>query len=203
MGLSTWQSVPRIINNIKNADEIWDYDYLNVAYLKEFNIYVHRLMPLLYSKNLERIERKPNPDIDVLFYGLINERRFRVFQNLQAHLYGKIKLAWIYGDADMDKHIANTKVVLNLHASEPWNRQEQVRMFYPLINEVTNISEISQHNNMPGEIIESSLDTLAETLERVCHSDEWKTFALDAKEKFKIRSKRYLESEFGRLNFIF
>lgn len=203
MGLSTWQYVPRIINNIKNADEIWDYDHLNIAYLQEFNIHVHRLMPLLYSKNLERIDRKHNPDIDVLFYGLINERRFKIFQKLQANLYGKLKIAWVYGDFDMDKHIANTKVVLNLHASEPWNRQEQVRMFYPIINEVVNISEVSQHNNMPGEIIESSLNDLEETLKRACYSDEWKSFSLDAKEKFKIRSKRYLESEFGRQTFLF
>lgn len=192
MGICTWQSVPTIIENIKSADEIWDYDKLNVEYLKQHSVKVDRLMPLLYSSKLERIERRENPEIDVLFYGMINERRFKIFQLLQSQLYGKIKLAWIYGDSEMDKHLANTKVVLNLHAAEPWNRQEQGRLFYPIINGITCVSEPSQFNNMHDEIIESSIDRLSATLHDVCYSDEWKLFGLLAKERFKNRSIEYI-----------
>jgi hypothetical protein len=197
MGLYTWQSVPVIIENIKSADEIWDYDKLNVHYLMEHSIKVDRLVPLLYSSKLERIERKENPEIDVLFYGLINERRFKIFQLLQSQLYGRIKLAWIYGDSEIDKHLANTKVVLNLHATEPWNRQEQVRLFYPIINGITCVSEPSQVNNMPDEIIETSIENLSNTLYNVCYSDEWKSFGTLAKSKFQNRSREYLISKFN------
>lgn len=194
MGLSTWQSVSKIIENIKDASEIWDYDYLNTVYLETYHkIKVHRILPLLYTKSLERITSKDNPEFDVLFYGYLNERRFKIFQQLQAQLYGKIKFAWIYGSFDLDSHIANSKTILNLHATEPWNRQEQVRMFYPIINGKTNISEISQINNMPDEIIECHTDQLAQTILQVCNSDIWKTFGLQAKEKFYQRTQQYIK----------
>lgn len=196
MALTTWQSVPYIIENIKLADEIWDYDKLNIAYLQEFNVDVNRFLPLLFSKNLERLSNKENPDIDVLFYGLINERRFKIFQKLQSQLYGKIKLAWVYGDSNMDKHIENSKLVLNLHAAEPWNRQEQVRMFYPLINGKTNISEPSQINNMPNEIIESSIDDMADYFVELCSTNQWKEFGLLAKSRFLERTNNFLTQEF-------
>lgn len=204
MGLSTWQSVPLIVSNINGADEIWDYDYLNVHFLENnCGIKVNRLMPLLYTSSLEKIISKDNPEIDVLFYGFLNERRFKIFQKLQGQLYGRIKLAWIYGSFDLDTHIANSKVILNLHAAEPWNRQEQVRMFYPLINGKTNISEISQRNNMPDEIIECEIDSLAKILLETCSTDSWKIFGEQAKEKFKNRTRQYLMQEFNKNTFQF
>lgn len=190
MDLPTWQPIPQIVNNIKDA-EIWDYDSLNIHYLKiRHNIKVSKLIPLLYTKQLENIANKDNPEFDVLFYGFMNERRFRIFENLQSQLYGQIKLIWIYGTFDLNSHIANSKVILNLHATEPWNRQEQVRMFYPVINGKTVISETSQINNMPGEIIECNVERLANTLLEVCNSDTWKTFGLQAKQKFKDRTEQ-------------
>jgi hypothetical protein len=197
MGITTWQHTPTIINNIKSADEIWDYDHLNAHYLLEWDIQVNRVMPLLYSNNLEKININYNPEIDVLFYGIINDRRHRIFMQLQTDLYNNIKMAWIFGESNMDKYIANSKVILNLHAAEPWNRQEQVRLFYPVINGKTVISEISQANNMPNEIIESSIDDLSKSILYACNTSQWLNFGLEAKEKFKQRTQKYLYNEFG------
>jgi len=196
MDLPTWQSVSEIVENIREANEIWDYDNLNVLYLKNYcGIKVNKIVPLLYTKNLELIINKDDPEFDVLFYGFLNERRFKIFQHLQSQLYGKIKLAWIYGTFDLNNHIANSKIILNLHAVEPWNRQEQVRMFYPIINGKTVVSEPSQLNNMPNEIIESNIDNLANTFLDLCNSDKWKIFGIEAKEKFKIRTQEFLNKE--------
>lgn len=196
MDLPTWQSVSEIVENIREANEIWDYDNLNVLYLKNYcGIKVNKIVPLLFTKSLEKNLIKDNPEFDVLFYGFLNQRRFNIFNQLQNELYGKIKLIWIYGTFDLDKHIANSKVILNLHAAEPWNRQEQVRMFYPIINGKTVISETSQLNNMPNEIIETNTDKLSSTFLDICNSDKWKTFGLEAKENFKIRTQNFLDKE--------
>jgi hypothetical protein len=193
MSLDTWQSVEKIVENIKGADEIWDYDFLNTVWLNNnCKIKVDKLQPMLYTHRLDHIINSSNPKIDVLFYGFINERRFKIFQKLQSQLYGKITLVWIYGTFDLDEHISNSKVILNLHSTEPWNRQEQVRMFYPLINGKTNVSETSQHNNMPDEIIECEVDNLASVLLETCSTDKWKIFGQQAKQNFKNRTGQYL-----------
>lgn len=204
MGIGTWQSVPRIVEHIKDAPEIWDYDYLNAYFLESsYGIKVHKLVPMLYTKSLEDVSSKKEPSLDVLFYGYLNERRFKIFQKLQSQLYGRIKLAWVYGTFNLQEHIANSKVILNLHAAEPWNRQEQVRMFYPVINGKTTISEISQHNNMPNEIIEADVNNFAQIFLDVCNSDQWSIFGLQAKENFKTRTKQFLKKEFNINTFKF
>ena len=198
MGTSAWHSIGDMIKNIKGADEIWDYDRLNATFLEWNNIKVNRIVPSLYSKNLERVIPNDNPELDVLFYGTLSDRRVRIIKEITYALYGRIKFAWIFGEPNMEHYISNSKVVLNLHPMEPWNRQEQVRMFFPLINGKTNISETSQQNNMPGEIIECPTEELTSTILRVCGSDEWRTFGLQAREKFKQRTRDYLLKEWGR-----
>jgi hypothetical protein len=186
------ESVYQVIENIKSADEIWDYDSLNADYLNYFSIKVNKILPLLYSPTLDNIISDTNPYIDVLFYGWINNRRYKIIEKLQATLLNKVNLVWVYGDSNIEKYIRNSKVILNIHAYEPWNRQEQVRMFYPLINGKTNISEISQINYMYDEIIEESLDNLSDKIIEVCTTDIWKNFGISAKDTFKERTKNYL-----------
>ncbi len=183
------------MSNLKGADEIWDFDFLNSAFLAENGIKVDRLVPILHTSLLQRIDYKEDPFFDVLFYGYMNERRFKIFHDLQKSLYGNIKLNWIYGSCDIDKYIQDSKVILNLHAFEPYSRQEQVRMFYPIINYKTVISEASQLNNLSGSIIESSLEDLANTLRCVCRSDVWREFGKQAELNFKLKTKQFMALE--------
>lgn len=175
-GTDNWHPTLRTIHNLKTYDEIWDYDKLNAAYLEYNNIKVKRILPLRYTKSLKKIQNNPNPKIDVLFYGMINKRRFKILDTLQQKLYNKLKFVWVYGEKDMDSYIADSKVILNIHAFEPWNRQEQVRMFYPIINSKTVVSEISQKNYLKDLIIESNIDNLADTLMSCCGTNIWKSF---------------------------
>jgi hypothetical protein len=195
MAGNNWHSVKTTMSNLEGADEIWDFDFLNSAFLAENGIKVNRLVPILHTSLLQRIDFKEDPFFDVLFYGYMNERRFKIFHDLQKSLYGNIKLNWIYGSCDIDKYIQDSKVILNLHAFEPYSRQEQVRMFYPIINYKTVISEASQLNNLSGSIIESSLEDLAGSIKCVCHSDIWREFGKQAETNFRLKTERFLANE--------
>lgn len=186
MGGQNWHNVNNTIENLKSAEEIWDYDQMNVEYLKYFNIEVKKIVPMLYTNSLKKVEKNTNPFFDVLFFGFMNERRFKIFNRLQSELYGQIKLQWIYGSTNIDKYIADSKTILNLHAFEPYNRQEQTRMFYPIINEKTVISEKSQVNNMQSCIIESNIEDLAKVILSVCKTNVWIDFGIQAEKTFKV-----------------
>jgi hypothetical protein len=190
MGPDNWNSLTRTIENLRGFDEIWDYDNLNSGFLIHQNIYTDKIVPMLYTQSLEKIVSKEEPKIDVLFFGTMNERRWRIIDTIQRRSYNELKVVWSYGDYDVDEYIANSKTILNLHAFEPWNRQEQVRMFYPIINGKTVISEVSQVNRMQGLIIEFENQNLVEVLRSVCMTDLWKTFGEFSKKEFKERTEK-------------
>jgi hypothetical protein len=195
MGGSNWHNIENTIKNLKSAEEIWDYDSLNVSYLKYFNIKVNKIVPMLYTQSLKRVPKNENPFFDVLFYGFMNQRRFNIFNKIQSELYSQIKLNWVYGSTDIDKYIADSKIILNLHAFDPYNRQEQTRMFYPVINGKTVISEQSQYNNMQGCIIETSLDNLSKTLLLASTTSIWKDFGIQAEKNFISLSNERLSND--------
>lgn len=188
-----WHKVLKLLDNIKGYDEVWDYDPLNVHFLGERNIKVDRLLPMLYTESLKNFTSSENPRIDVLFYGIINDRRWRILHEIQVSCYNDLRIAWIYGEQNMDKYMADSKVILNVHAFEPWNRQEQTRIFYPVINGKTVVSEISQHNQFQGMIVETEIRNLVETLKTVCSTDIWKSLGKMASNEFKSRTKEFLE----------
>ena len=87
----------------------------------------------------------------------------------------------------------DSKTILNLHAFEPYNRQEQVRMFYPVINSKTIISETSQLNNMPKCIIESDILNISKVILSVCKTNLWIDFGIQAEENFKKTSEEKIK----------
>lgn len=179
-----WHSQDMLIKNISGYDEIWDIDELNRDALASYGIHVNKIAHLPYTKCLDKIESVDNPKIDILFYGFVNVRRANILFNLQSYFYNKLCLVWIYGAHDIDEYLANCKVVLNIHAFAPHNRQEQVRMFYPVINGKCVVSEPSAANRMSGLIIEVPTNSLADELLRICKSDAWREFGKTAKNRF-------------------
>ena len=183
-GNNNFIDAKKSIEVLSTFPEVWDYDRMNVEVLRWHSVTVKRILPMVYTKRLDRIQSLQDPKIDVLFYGLLNERRWRIIEKIQRKCYGKLRLAWIYGDVDMDAHIANSKIILNLHAFEPWNRQEQVRMFYPIINGKTVVSEPSQTNYLEGMIIESDVNEMPDMLQDLCRTERWREFGIEARDKF-------------------
>lgn len=185
LGCNTYHNVGWLCKFLEGADELWDYDPLNVAWLAWQGITVDRVVPMLYTKSLEwKTPAQENPDFDVIFLGLLGQRRHKIMDSIQKYSYSKLKFSWVFGDEDMEKHTQRSKISLNLHSFEPWSRQEQVRMFVPIINGRTVISEKSQLNVMEDLILECEKDKLGQFLCEVSNSDLWRTFGLKAKEKY-------------------
>jgi hypothetical protein len=182
----TWQSVATIISNLRGA-RIWDYDELNATYLSWNGINVERVLPLLHTPTLVDIP-KEQENIDVLFYGYMNERRFKLIRQMEPAFYGRVSLVWLYGVGyeHLKTYIARSKIILNLHMTEPYNRQEQVRMFYPLMNEKCIVSEPSQKNYLGDSIIESN--NLGVSIVEILSSNSWGDLGSKGARAFKSMS---------------
>ena len=183
-----WLNVSYLISAIKKADEIWDYDYLNELYLNKFyNIKVNKVVPFEYYPEMETLVNNPNPEIDLLIYGTLNERRARILASIQPHLYDKVSIVIVAGMSREAtyKYIENSKVVLNLHGFEPWSRQEQERIGFLLGNKKCVISEISQENYFNGAILESRVDELLYTIKYTLENDRWRYIGLNGYDMFK------------------
>jgi hypothetical protein len=188
VGSVTWHPVQGIIEHLRGADEIWDYDPLNVKYLSWYGVTVDRVVPMRYTNALRRITLNPDPAVDVLFYGYLNERRFRIVRQLQQALYNRVTLMWLTGfpEPELDRYIADARIVLNLHAFEPWHRQEQTRIFYPLINGRLVVSETSEYNAFGNCIVEADEANLAETLLHWLADNRWRDEGLAASERYRL-----------------
>ena len=157
-----WHAPNIVFNNIRGADEIWDYDLLNIKYLSWKNIKVDKFVPIRATRAIDRNWEETEEDIDVLFYGFLNERRADILNKLQQRLYGNVSIVTLsnVGLLQLDHFIRRSKIILNLHAFEPYNRQEQVRMLYPVMNGKYVLSEPSQANYFGESICEVHQDKL-------------------------------------------
>jgi len=92
---------------------VWDYSDTNRQRLAARGI-DSVLCPVGHYAKIERVPFCPNPDIDVLFYGSINERRKKILTGLTDAGFSVKHLFGIYGE-DRDAIIARSKVILNVH----------------------------------------------------------------------------------------
>jgi hypothetical protein len=120
--------------------EVWDYSRRNIARLKPLAPRLHHL-PIGTVPEMGRIRPAAEQDIDVLFYGAVNERRRTV---LKAIADGGLALKAVFGayGAPRDGLIARAKVVLNLHKHEA-QVFEIVRVSYLLANRKAVVSELA------------------------------------------------------------
>lgn len=145
----------------------WDYSRTNAAALAATGANVTAVLPLGYAPALTRIARAAE-DIDVLFYGSLNERRAIVLRELTRrglrvkHLFG------VYGAA-RDAWIARSRVVLNMHYFDA-KVFEAVRVTYLLANRRFVVSErgtdLREEADFSGGLVFSDYDALADACER-------------------------------------
>jgi SAM-dependent methyltransferase len=129
---------------------VWDYSADNASAL-EVRLGKAVLHVLIgYVPELTRIPPRPDEDIDVLFYGLMNSRRQLVLDRLVAAGLTVEKAFGVY-DAARDALIARAKLVLNIHFYEP-GHFEAPRVCYLLANRKAVVTE---HNR--GETIDADL----------------------------------------------
>jgi hypothetical protein len=135
---------------LKSFDgKIWDYSESNARQLSvQVGRHVH-YVPVGYVPELTRIEPSDEEDIDVLFYGALNERRQKILDKLRGEGLNVQHLFGVYG-AERDAFIARAKVVLCMHYYLP-GAFESARVSYLLANKKVVVCEVN-----PDEAIDFS-----------------------------------------------
>jgi hypothetical protein len=110
-----WMTMPEFVDLFRRYPH-WDYSQANVEYLAALGLPRPTYVPIGYVPELTRIAPAPE-DIDVLFYGALNGRRYGVLRDL--HDRG-LRVKWLSGayGASRDAWIARSKIVLNMHYFE-------------------------------------------------------------------------------------
>jgi len=128
-----------------------DYSARNAALLREQtgNAHVH-VLRIGYAESLTRIGKASVQDVDVLFYGVVNERRRRILDGLAAAGLSVRALPGIYGK-ERDAWIARSKVVLNVHFYED-KIHEIVRTSYLLANAKAVVSEYDAQTEIDDDV---------------------------------------------------
>ena len=134
---------------LKQADEVWDYDEQNIEVLKLIrpDVKLHILKPYKDWSNYAPVAK----DIDILFYGALNEHRRAVLEELKKKYKVVILNSW-NGNV-IDNHIMRSKILLNIHYYYESSMQEQARMIRWIGSPCRIISEKSHNNYLNVEEI--------------------------------------------------
>jgi glycosyltransferase involved in cell wall biosynthesis len=163
-----------ILVYLSNHLDIWDYNNKNIDFLLKKGIKrIPRMMRVGTSRSMHRIAKAESQDIDVLFYGSLNERRKKVLDKLTEMGLNVIKLWDVYGEK-RDSYIARSKVVLNMHFYET-NIFEIVRVSYLMANSKAVVAECSDTTEIDaallGGIKAVKYDNLAQACYELVHNE--------------------------------
>jgi GT2 family glycosyltransferase len=151
---------PELFEVLRFADEVWDYAPENIAFLSQRGLGDVKLLPIGSHDTMRRIGRQTQ-DIDVLFYGCLNDRRRAILEEIGK--FASVKcLVGVYGK-ERDAFIARSKIVLNLHYYEA-QIMEQVRLSYLLNNHAFVISESSPRDVYEGSLVTAAAGDIVETV---------------------------------------
>ena len=132
---------------VARRHQVWDYSLQNIKKWEALNCdyqLVH--VPLGYVPELSRIKASESQDIDVLFYGSLNERRNFIVQALKD-AGAKVHVVFgVYG-TERDELIARSKIVLNVHFYDA-KIFEIVRVSYLLANSKAVVTECSSDTDL-------------------------------------------------------
>jgi hypothetical protein len=126
--------------------EVWDYSIRNIKKLEEIGVKKVKFFKIGFQKELARLDKSKKKDVDVLFYGSINERRKDILDKLVAKGLTVKTLFGVYG-RERDEWVERSKLVLNHHF---YNSQifEIVRVFYLLTNSVAVVGEVNESTSI-------------------------------------------------------
>jgi len=157
--------------------EIWDVDYMNAAFLAAEGVSVDKVAPVKFTESLRELNTlRGQEEIDVLFCGNVNARRANVFNTLCYELfYENVNMVFNFNMnlQTQKKYIEKSKIILNIHHTSQYNRQEQPRIFYPLINKKCVLSETSQHNYFGEAIVESDISNMRNAILSLIQDDNY------------------------------
>ena len=150
--------------DLLRQNTVWDYSERNRSVLAELGVQ-SRVVPVAPAPSWSRIAAQPR-DIDVLFYGSMNQRRFDVLEALRARGLRVEQAFAVYG-APRDALIARARIVLNLHYYEA-KVFEIVRVAYLLANGVCVVSETGSDPDEEAQFAEALAFAPYERLVHTC-----------------------------------
>jgi hypothetical protein len=129
---------------------VWDYSPRNIAWMKDAYGIDAVLVRLGYVPEMTHLDRDSPRDIDVLFYGSMNERREQAIAALQAAGVRVTTLNWIFG-RERDQAISRAKCILNVHYYTPASL-EVARLGYLFANRRAVVSERGPEDEVYPEL---------------------------------------------------
>ncbi len=131
---------------------VWDYNEVNIQQLQDAGVNNVSFIPLGYTPNLECVKHRPDAekDIDVLFYGLINDYRQQILTEIASKgLHVVCNAQGVsFSTTDRNDLIARAKVVVNI----PYYQDsifEIARVSYLMSNKCCVVSQIFDSNVDP------------------------------------------------------
>ncbi len=183
--------LPYMLDTLRSNCKIWDFNRRNIEFLKTQGINAI-YKPLGYHPKMEKVPKRANKDIDVLFYGSTNQRRVDILKALNEHMKVK-KLFGVYGKA-RDEWISRSKIVLSIYHYES-KYFDEVRLSYLLSNRIFTIVEDTPGKRLKDALVFVPYQDIVAACQYFLHQDELrKTLAYKAYQAFK----KYPESEFLR-----
>ena len=168
-----------------SCHRVWDYSSRNMEQLAPLIGHDRRqVLPVGYVPALTRIPRARVQDIDVLFYGAVNERRRDILMEIQRAGLRVHSLFGVYG-AERDALIARAKVVLNIHA-HPTKVLEVVRISYLLANRKAVVTELDADTELDPDIVDAVAGASYEHLVAEC-----RRLVADAAERQDLEDRGY------------
>jgi len=154
-GMDHWWNRDLIVKRLKQADEVWDYDYQNVVLLRLLGINAH-FRPFLYSDAVKYNQSDSTRDIDFLFFGTLTDRRAHWLTLLSNAINTDMSLVVLTNifQPQLDQYINRAKIVINLHHGDGVSQQEQPRIGWLLTNGkhvLTEKSAVNYYGDMVGE----------------------------------------------------
>lgn len=158
-----------------NKFVFWDYSNRNIDQLIAINNKSNiQYLQIGYAEELFRIEKKEIQDIDILFYGAINDRRLKILNSLLSLNLNVHVTQNCYG-GERDNLISRSKIVLNIHYY-PSKIFELVRVSYLLNNKICIVSECDEHTeiheNIKNTLVTASYDQIVDTCVKYLSSEE-------------------------------
>jgi hypothetical protein len=153
--------------------EVWDYSARNIERLRPLAPRLYHL-PLGTVPEMTRIAPAAEQDIDVLFYGAVNDRRRALLKAIADAGIGLKAVFGCYGAA-RDQLIARARLVLNLHkhSAEVF---EIPRVSYLLANRKAVVAEVSPTTEIDADLVDAvagvPYEALVDTCRRLLADDD-------------------------------
>lgn len=129
---------------------VWDYSAANVEALLQAGIADVTHVPLGYVPEMTRLRTDFPKAVDLLFYGLITDRRHQILSALLEKNVKVLATQEAFGDL-RDKLLASSRAVLNVHSYLP-AKLEIVRLGYVWANKIAVLSEVRYDSEVPSHL---------------------------------------------------